>query len=104
MLVRIKKNDTAIVLSGKDRGKEGTVLKVDHKKGRVMVKDVAVQTHHVKPRGQGHVGGIKKEESYIPLSKVMPVCPTCKKRCRVKVIAQGENAKVRACHRCNEAF
>ncbi len=104
MLVRIKKNDTAIVISGKDRGKEGVVLHVDKKKGKVMVKDIAVQTRHVKPRRQGETGGIKKEESYIPLSKVMPVCPTCKKRCRVKVSVQGENAKVRACHRCNEAF
>ncbi len=104
MLVRIKKNDTAVVLSGKDRGKEGTVLKVDHKKGKVMVQGVAVQTRHVKPRGQGHVGGIIKEESLIPLSKVMPVCPTCKKRCRVKSVVQGDNAKVRGCHRCNEAF
>ncbi len=103
MLVRIKKNDTAIVLSGKDRGKTGTVLRVDHKKGKVMVKDIAVLTHHVKPRKQGEKGGIKKEESFIPLSKVMPVCPSCKKRCRVKAGVQGEN-KVRACHRCNEAF
>ncbi len=104
MIVRIKKNDTAVVISGKDRGKEGAVMRVDKKKGKVMLKDIAVQTRHVKPRRQGETGGIKKEESYIPLSKVMPVCPTCKKRCRVKAIVQGENAKVRACHRCSEAF
>ena len=104
MIVRIKKNDTAVVISGKDRGKEGAVMRVDKKKGKVMLKDIAVQTRHVKPRRQGETGGIKKEESYIPLSKVMPVCPTCKKRCRVKAVAQGESASVRACHRCNEAF
>ena len=76
MLVRIKKNDTAIVLSGKDRGKTGTVLRVDHKKGKVMVKDIAVLTHHVKPRKQGEKGGIKRDESFSPVAKVMPVCPS----------------------------
>ena len=65
MVARIKKNDTVVVLSGKDKGKTGSVIEILPKKGKVMVKGVAVVTRHVKARKQGEVPGIKKEETYI---------------------------------------
>ena len=58
-----------IVLSGKDKGKKGTVIEILPKKDKVVVKDVAIVTRHVKARKQGDVSGIKKEERYINLSK-----------------------------------
>jgi len=104
MLSRIKKNDNVIVISGKDKGKQGTVLKVSPKDGEILVKGVAIATKHIKAKKTGETSRIVKEETYIPLSKVMPICKSCKKACRVRVkLLENEN-KVRVCHRCQEAF
>lgn len=104
MLSRIKKNDTVLVLSGKDKGKQGLVITVDPQKDLVVVKDVGVVTHHVKARRAGEKGGMVKEERPLPLSKVMPMCPSCKKPCRVQVKFLEDKNKARICHRCKEAF
>lgn len=69
----IKKGDQVYVLTGKDRGKKGTVLAVLPKEGKVMVKGVAVVTRHVKARRQGETSGIKQEERYIDISNVAPL-------------------------------
>ena len=104
MVARIKKNDTVIVLSGKYKDKKGTIIEFLPKKGKVLVKDVGVATRHVKARKQGEVSGIKKEESYVSSSILMPVCVSCKQPCRVnaKVIESGK--RVRVCNRCEEIF
>ncbi len=104
MLSRVKKNDTVYVLSGKDKGKQGLVIAVDHKNDRVLVKDIGIITRHRKARRAGEGNRIVKEESYIPLCKVMPVCPSCKKACRVRIQFMENASKSRACHRCNDAF
>lgn len=104
MIARIKKNDTVEVLAGRDRGKRGTVLEVEPKKGKVLVKDVAMVTRHLKARKQGETGGIKKMEAFIDLSKVMPVCKACGKPCRVNAKLLDDGAKVRMCNRCKEVF
>jgi len=104
MLARIKKDDLVVVTSGRDRGKEGTVIGIDKVKERALVKGVCVVTRHVKARRQGETSKIAKEESYVPLCKIMPVCPSCKKRCRIQVRMLDGNKKVRSCHRCKEAF
>lgn len=103
MIARIKKNDTVIVISGKDKGKQGMVLEVLPSKQKVVVKDVAVVTRHVKARRQGETAGIRKEEAYLNLSKVMPICSSCKKPCRVQVKITDGN-KARSCQHCKEAF
>ncbi len=104
MLARIKKNDTVVMLSGKDKDKQGIVLDVLPKKGKVMVKGLAVATRHVKARKQGEVAGIKKQEMYIKTSTVMPICTACKKPCRIntKMLESGKRARV--CNRCKEIF
>jgi large subunit ribosomal protein L24 len=104
MLSRIRKNDLVFVLCGKDKGKQGRVINVDKKNERVLVKDVAVVTRHVKAKKQGQQSGIVKEESYLPLCKVMPVCSSCKKFCRVGVKVLDDGKKARICHRCKEQF
>ncbi len=73
MKSRIKKGDSVYVLTGKDRGKKGSVIAILPKKGKVMVKDVAVVTRHVKAKKQGDTPGIRKEERFIDISNVMPV-------------------------------
>ena len=104
MLSRIKKNDLVSVVSGKDKGKEGRVITVDSKKARVLVKGVAIVTRHAKARKQGDKSGIVKEETYVPLCKVMPVCPSCKKTCRTQVKEMEDGKRARICHRCKEQF
>jgi large subunit ribosomal protein L24 len=102
MLARVKKNDTVIVLSGRDKGEEGTVLEVLPTLGKVKVKGLRMATKHLKATKQGESGGIKKVETYLNLSQVMPVCASCKKGCRIVAKESGNGKKVRACHRCEE--
>lgn len=98
----IKKNDTVVVLSGRSKGEQGTVIEVVPEKGKVMVKGVALVTRHVKAKKQGDVSGIKKQESYLNISQVMPICPSCKKPARVNAKEQSNGKKARACNRCKE--
>lgn len=110
MLGRIKKDDLVVVIAGKDKGKQGHVIAIDHGKGRVLVKDVCLVTRHIKAKRQGEKSRIAKEEGPIHFCKVMPICPSCKKPCRVQVrmLEEGKEgkhpAKVRVCCHCKEAF
>jgi large subunit ribosomal protein L24 len=104
MLRRIKKDDSVMVMSGRDKGKQGQVIKIDSRKRRVLIKDVCVVTRHIKARRSGEQSRIAKEETFIDLCKVMPVCPSCKKACRIQVKSLEEGEMVRVCHRCKEAF
>jgi len=104
MLSCVKKNDKVIVLSGKDKGKEGVVIRVDCKKDKVLVKDIGIVTKHMKARKSGEKSKILKEESFLPLCKIMPICPSCKKNCRIQAKVLENGKKVRVCHRCKEAF
>ena len=96
----IRKDDTVIVLSGKDKGKKGKVLTVMPKDGKVIVEKVNVVSRHQKPRKQGEEGGIIKREAPIYACKVMRVCPKCDKPTRPahKLLADGK--KVRVCKKC----
>ena len=97
--MNVKKGDTIVVLSGKDKGKQGKVLKSDPKGGKVIVEGVSVAMKHRKPRKQGEEGGIIKVETPIYASKVQLVCPKCGKATRVgHKIADGK--KVRVCKKC----
>ena len=95
----IKKDDLVVVLSGKDKGKEGKVLSVDPKAGKVIVEGVSVASKHSKPRKQGDKGGIIKMETPVYASKVMTVCPKCNKATRVAHKIEGDK-KVRVCKHC----
>ena len=96
----IRKDDTVIVLSGKDKGKKGKVLSVDPANGKVIVEKVNMVSRHTKPRRQGEEGGILQKEAPIYACKVMRVCPKCNKPTRPahKVLADGK--KVRVCKKC----
>ena len=79
MSMNVKKNDTVVVLSGKDKGKQGKVLSVDPKSSKAIVEKVNVASRHQKPRRQGDEGGIVQKETPIYTSKLMTVCPKCNK-------------------------
>ena len=95
----IKKDDKVVVISGKDKGKEGKVLSASPKTGKVIVEGVNVATKHQKPKKQGQDGGIIKVETPIYAAKVQLVCPKCGKATRVAhKIADGK--KTRVCKKC----
>lgn len=98
--MNIRKDDVVVVLSGKDKGKEGKVVSANPKAGKVIVEGVNVASKHQKPRKQGEEGGILKMETPIYASKVMRVCPKCSKPTRTayKVLADG--GKARVCKKC----
>ena len=98
--MNVKKGDTIVVLSGKDKGKQGKVLKSDPKGGKVIVEGVNVAMKHRKPRKQGEEGGIIKMSTPIYASKVMRVCPKCSKPTRAAFGTDKDGNKVRICKKC----
>ena len=99
MSMSVKKGDTVVVLSGKDRGKQGKVLGTVPADGKVVVEGINMVTCHVKPRKQGETGGIVKREAAIAACKVQVVCPKCSKATRVAhKIENGK--KTRVCKHC----
>ena len=101
--MNVKKNDTVVVLSGKDKGKKGKVLSVDPKAGKVIVEKVNMVSRHTKPRKQGEQGGIIRREIPMYASKVMRVCPKCGKATR-EAFKVENGAKVRVCKKCGETI
>ena len=99
MSMNVNKGDTVVVLSGKDRGKQGKVLGTVPADGKVVVEGINMVTCHVKPRKQGETGGIVKREAAIAACKVQVVCPKCSKATRVAhKIENGK--KTRVCKHC----
>ena len=97
--MKIKKNDTVVVLSGKDKGKQGKVLGTVPAERKVVVEGINMVTCHVKPRKQGETGGIVQREAAMYASKVQVVCPKCNKGTRIAhKIENGK--KTRVCKHC----
>ena len=99
--LNVKKGDTVVVISGKDKGKKGKILVAYPEKNRVVVQNVAMITRHVKPRRQGEPGGRIEKEGTIHVSNVMLVCPKCEKATRVGHKMEGDK-KVRVCIKCGK--
>lgn len=97
--VHVRKDDTVVVISGDDKGKQGKVLEVSPEEGKVIVNGVNIVSKHVKPRKQGEAGGIIKVEGAMYADKVQIYCAKCKKGVRVK-IKEENGKKVRVCAKC----
>jgi large subunit ribosomal protein L24 len=104
LLVQIRKNDSVMVISGKERGKTGKVLRVNPREDAVIIERVNVVKRHTKPRGPQQSGGIIEKEASIPASNIMIMCDKCNAPVRMgrRVLADGN--KVRVCRRCGEAL
>lgn len=100
-MAKIKKGDTVEIISGKDRGKRGKVLKVWSKKNKIIVEGLNLFIKHVKPKREGEKGQRIKIPIPLWLSKVMLVCPHCKKKTRIGFKSFGEK-KARICKKCRE--
>ncbi len=95
--IRLRKDDSVVVIAGKDAGKRGKVLSVDREKNRVVVQGVNFIKRHTRPNPQRNVkGGIAEREASIHVSNVMLVDPESDKRTRVgsKVLADGKRVRV----------
>lgn len=99
MAMRVKKDDTVVVLSGRDRGKRGKVVGTLPRDGKVVVEGINMVTCHVKPRRQGEEGGIIRREAALYACKVQVVCPKCDRPTRVGYKI-GDDRKVRVCKHC----
>ncbi len=100
-LERIKKGDTVVVLAGKNKGRQGQVLRTVSKKNRVFVERVNMIKRHQKPT-QTSQGGIVEKEASIHASNVAPVCPKCNKGVRIGFKIHEDGTKVRVCRKCGE--
>lgn len=97
----IKKNDTVILLAGKDKGRKGKVINVLPKEEKVLVEKINVVKRHQRPT-RDFQGGIIEKPLPVPRSRVMLVCPRCSKPTRIGVKFIEDNKKVRACKKCQE--
>jgi large subunit ribosomal protein L24 len=97
--VDIRRNDTVKVITGRDKGKEGRVLRVFPNDAKILVEHVMMVKKHVRPNPQRNIkGGIAEQESRISISNVQLVCPTCGP-VRIGHEVRGDR-KVRVCEKC----
>ena len=107
--IDIKKEDTVKVITGRDKGKTGRVLRVDRESGRLLVEHVMMIKRHTRPNPAKQIkGGIAERESMIAASNVQVVCPGCNKTSRVAhhidVIAGGKTRRSRVCRKCGQTL
>jgi len=103
--MHVKKDDNVIVLTGKDKGKTGKILKSLPKKNRVLIEGINIITKHQKPTAMNQDGGIVKKEAPVHVSNVLLYCDTCAKGVRTRMkIDENTNKKVRVCVKCGYEF
>jgi len=97
----IRKNDNVLVITGKNRGTRGRVLKVDPTKNRLVIEGVNMIKRHTKPNPQKNIkGGVVEREASVHASNVQLVCPECGKQTRVGRKILGDGRKVLICRKC----
>ena len=101
--LNVKTGDLVLVITGKDKGKQGKVLKTSPKTGRIVVEGVNMISRHQKARKAQEKSSIVKKEGTIDVSNVMVVCPVCGKPTRVKHTINEEGKVVRTC-KCGQAL
>lgn len=100
--LHVKKGDNVVVLSGKDKGKQGKVIEALPKKSKVVVEGVNKVKRHTKPTQKMPQGGIIVKEAALHSAKVMLVCPACDKPTRAKKTIMASGEKARTCRKCGE--
>lgn len=101
--MKIKKGDNVIMLSGKDRGKQGKVSRVLSTEDKIVVEGLNLVTKHLKPRKQGEKGQKIQIPRIIYAGKVMFMCPKCSKPTRIEWKREGEK-KERVCKKCERSL
>ncbi|HBH79614.1 MAG TPA: 50S ribosomal protein L24 [Nitrospira sp.] len=99
---RIRKGDTVVVISGRERGKTGKVMSVDLRAGKVVVEKLNIMKRHTKPNQKAKQGGILEREAPLQISNVMFLCPVTQKPTRVGIRTQADGRRVRFSKKSNE--
>ena len=100
--MKVRKGDTVLVISGRDRGKKGKVLRAMPENTRVIVEGVNMIKRHLKARPPARQAGVVEREAPIHISDVMLLCPKCSKPARVGFRFLEDGKEVRACRACDE--
>jgi len=103
-LVQIRKNDSVMVITGRERGKTGKVLRVLREKDALIIERINLVKRHSKPRGTQEPGGIIEKEASIHASNIMIMCDKCNAPVRIGYKQLGDGEKIRICRRCGEAL
>jgi large subunit ribosomal protein L24 len=104
MGLSIKKNDSVLVLTGREKGKRGRVLSVYPSKDQILIEKVNMIKKHMKPSRKYTQGGIIEKEAPLHISNVMLVCPKCSKPARIGNSILQDGRKVRICKKCKEVI
>jgi len=102
--MKIRKDDTVLVIAGKEKGKTGKVRFSYPKKERIMVEGINFIKRHIRARGRVRQAGIIQLEAPIPMSNVMLLCSRCNRPTRVSFRFLEDGRKVRVCNRCSEVI
>jgi len=100
---RVKKGDTVMVITGKEKSKTGKLLQVVQKDGNVIVEGLNIVKRHVRARGS-EGGTIVEKEAPINISNIQLFCAKCNKPVRIRINVLEDNKKVRVCVKCGESF
>lgn len=99
--MQIKKNDTVMVVAGKEKGKKGRVIAVYPSTSRLLIEKLNMIKRHTRPNQQLKQGGIVEKESPIAVANTRLICPKCDKPSAVARKAQGDGSRARVCKSCN---
>lgn len=104
MSARVRKNDTVMVIAGKERGKIAKVLRVQPEDNRAVVERLNLVKRHMRPRGPQSPGGVVEKEAPIHLSNLMLMCERCNAPVRVGSRQLQDGTKARFCRRCDASL
>ncbi|MFA5374350.1 MAG: 50S ribosomal protein L24 [Dehalococcoidia bacterium] len=102
--MKIRKEDTVLVIVGKDKGKKGKIRQIMPKDNVLIVEGVNVIKRHMKPRAQARQAGIIEREAPVQVSNVMLICPKCGKPVRIRSKILEDGKRVRVCGKCDEVI
>jgi len=103
-MIRFKRDDQVTVISGKDRGKRGKIMKVFPQGTRVTVEGLNLVKKHLRRSQTNPQGAVVDRECPLPMDRVLPICPRCNRGVRVGFKVLGDGTKTRVCRRCEESF
>jgi len=104
MGLSVKKNDTVLVIAGREKGKKGRVLSIYPSKGRLLIEKINMIRKHMKPTRKYAQGGIIEKEAPLHISNIMLICPKCNKPTRISNTHLQEGRRVRMCKKCREVM
>lgn len=102
--MKIRKNDTVLVIAGKDKGKKGKVRQVLPSESRLIIEGVNMIKRHIRPRSVARQAGIVTQEAPLHISNVMLLCTRCNHPVRVGFRFLEDGKKVRLCRSCHEVI